>query len=179
MDPLTHTCSGIIIGHALRPAEPVRRLTLLLAGLAAFSPDVDAVSYLWGPDAYYLFHHTYTHTLVGMAVLALSLAAIEKIWVVSLSFTRLLALNLAGCSIHLLGDLIALWPLHILWPFSDHDFTLHWTGDFDLVVMILVCLTAGLAETDQLRAYVWWLIAGCVVLLVAYFVFFPGWAGLQ
>ncbi len=179
MDPLTHTCSGILIGQGLYPAASVRRLTLLVLGLAAFSPDFDAASYLWGSDAYYHFHHAYTHTLVGIAVLALSLAGIESIWIASLSFTRLFALNLAGCSIHLVGDLIALWPLHILWPFSDHDFTLQWTGDFDLAVMILICLTAGLAETDQFRSYARWLIACCVLLLMAYFVFFPGWAGLQ
>ena len=46
MDPITHTCSGILLGQGLRPLTAVRKTTLLVAGLAAFAPDVDSVSYL-------------------------------------------------------------------------------------------------------------------------------------
>ncbi len=89
---------------------------LLVAGLAAFAPDVDSVSYLWGSDTFYRLHHTYTHTLVGLVVVALVLAAIESRWLKNLSFTRLLGINLGGGVLHLCGDMIALWPLRILWP---------------------------------------------------------------
>ena len=94
MDPITHTCSGILLGQGLRPLTAVRRTTLLVAGLAAFSPDVDSVSYLWGADAFYRVHHTYTHTLVGLVVVALVLATIESRWLTNLSFSRLLWINL-------------------------------------------------------------------------------------
>lgn len=66
MDPITHTCSGILLGQRLRPLTAVRKTTLVVARLAAFAPDVDSVSYLWGADAFYRVHHTYTHTLVGL-----------------------------------------------------------------------------------------------------------------
>jgi len=60
MDPIAHTCSGILLGQGLRPLTAVRKTTLLVAGLAALSPDVDSVSYLWRTDAFYRVHHTYT-----------------------------------------------------------------------------------------------------------------------
>jgi membrane-bound metal-dependent hydrolase YbcI (DUF457 family) len=175
MDPITHTCSGILIGQGLCPQPAVRRKTLLVIGLAAFAPDFDSVSYLWGSEAFFRLHHTYTHTLVGIAVLALVLAGIESRWLKELSFTHLLALNLAGCTIHLCGDLIALWPLHLLSPFSDHDFALHWTRDFDYIVLGVIVVATGLSETDGLQHRVPWIIAGAFLLLAAYFMFIPGW----
>ena len=174
VDPITHTCSGILIGQGLRPDLAVRRKTLLVTGLAAFAPDFDSVSYLWGSDAFYRLHHTYTHTLVGIVVLAVILASIEHRWLKEFSFSRLLVLNLAGCTIHLCGDLIALWPLRLLWPFSEHDFTLHWTRDFDYVVLGVVVVATGLSETDGFQHRAPWIIAGAFLLLAAYFIFIPG-----
>ncbi len=80
MDPITHTCSGILLGQGLRPLTAVRKATLLVGGLAAFAPDIDSVSYLWGSEVFYRVHHTYTHTVVGVIVVALVLAAIESRW---------------------------------------------------------------------------------------------------
>ncbi len=48
MDPVTHICSRVLIGQALRPAAPRRRHTLLVMGVVAVAPDLGAVSYLWG-----------------------------------------------------------------------------------------------------------------------------------
>jgi membrane-bound metal-dependent hydrolase YbcI (DUF457 family) len=177
MDPITHTCSGILIGQGLRPQPSVRRNTLMVAGLAAFAPDFDSVSYLWGADAFYRLHHTYTHTLVGIVVLAFLLAGLESRWLKELSFARLFKINLASCTIHLCGDLIALWPLHILWPFSEHDFVLKWTHDFDYVVLGVVVVAMGLAEVDNFRHRAPWIIAGAALLLAAYFILTPGWGG--
>ena len=103
------------------------------------------------------------------------LAMIERRWLMNLSFARLLAINLGGGAIHLCGDMIALWPLHLLWPFTDHDFVLQWTTDFDYVVLAVVIIATGLAETDGLQHRAPWIIAGAVLLLVAYFLFIPGW----
>ena len=175
MDPITHTCSGILLGQGLRPLTAVRNTTLVVAGLAAFAPDVDSISYLWGSDTFYRVHHTYTHTLWGLVLMALLLAVIESRWIKTLSFSRLLGLNLLGGGIHLCGDMIALWPLRILWPFSDHDFVLKWTGDFDYVVLAVVVMATGLSETDGLQHRAPWIIAGGFLILISYFLFFPGW----
>ena len=175
MDPITHIGSGILLGQGLRPLTAVRKSTLLVAGLAAFSPDIDSVSYLWGADTFYRVHHTYTHTLVGLVVVALVLAMIERGWLRNLSFARLLGINLGGGAIHLCGDMIALWPLHLLLPFNDHDFVLQWTSDFDYVVLAVVIVATGLAETDGFQHRAPWIIAGAVLLLIAYFLFIPGW----
>jgi membrane-bound metal-dependent hydrolase YbcI (DUF457 family) len=187
MDALTHTCSGILIGQALRPIPAVRKQTLVVLGLAAFAPDVDVISYLWGAEVYSHFHHAHSsgpgrgpgRAIFGAAVLAVVLAGIEWKWVTDISFLRLFGLNLLGCSLHLLGDLIALWPLPLLWPWSDHGFALRWTGDFDLVVMIVVGIATGLAATDKLQDRGPWVLAGVVLILAVYFWWFPGAAGLR
>lgn len=179
MDALTHTCSGILIGQALRPLPAVRRRTLMVLGLAALAPDIDAISYLWGPEVYSRFHHTYTHTILGVVVLTAVLAGFERTWIKDISFPRLLALNLAGSSLHLVGDLVALWPVRLLLPWKDHDFALRWTGDFDLVVLVVVGLATGLAATDRLQNLTRWVFGGVMLILVGYFWWFPGVAGLQ
>lgn len=179
MDPLTHCCSGILIGQALRPRPEVRGQTLLVLGLAALAPDLDALSYLWGPEVYGRLHHAYTHTLLGLVILSLALAGFERAWIRGISFERLLVLNLLGVGVHLLGDLVALWPLRLLWPWSNRDFVLWWTGDFDLVVLIVVGLGTGLAATDNLQDRAPWILAGVILILVGYFRWFPGAAGLQ
>ncbi len=53
MDPITHICSGVLAGQTLRPATTLHRPTLLVLAFAAFAPDVDAVSYLWGAEVFY------------------------------------------------------------------------------------------------------------------------------
>lgn len=179
MDPLTHVCSGVLIGQALRPIPSIRKQTLLVLGLAAAAPDLDATSYLWGPHAYARFHHSYTHTLLGLAILALVLAGIEKIFLARFSFNRLLALNSIAVTVHLAGDLVAVWPLRILWPWSGRGFVLRWTGDFDLVVLVVVGLATGLAATDAMHERALWILGGVVLILVGYFFWFPGIAGLQ
>jgi hypothetical protein len=112
---------------------------------------------------------------VGIGILALVLAGIERRWLTELSFGRLLVLNLAGGLIHLCGDLIALWPLHILSPFSNYDFALHWTRDFDYIVLGVMVVATGLSETDGLQHRAPWIVAGTFLLLTAYFMFIPGW----
>ncbi len=178
MDPITHTCSGILIGQGLRPDPAIRMKMLLVTGLAAFAPDFDSASYLWGADAYFRLHRTYTHTLVGITVLALVLAGIERVWLKEFSFVRLFALNLAGCAIHIVGDLVARWPLRLLWPVSEYNFTLQWTGDFDYVVLGVMVVAAGLSETDGFQKHAPWIIAASLLLLAAYFLFIPGWAAV-
>jgi inner membrane protein len=157
----------------------VRKQTLFVLGLAAFAPDVDAISYLWGPEVYGRVHHAYTHTLLGGAILAPALAGIERMWIAGISFPRLLALNLVGFAVHLLGDLIAVWPIRLFWPWRDHDFVLRWTGDFDLVVLSVVGLATGLAAVDRLRGWERWIVGLATLLLIVYFVWMPGVAGLQ
>ena len=179
MDPLTHVCSGVLLGQALRPASAVRLSTLLILGAAAFAPDLDAVSYLWGADVYGRVHHSYTHALPGLAAVATALAGVETLWLPAISFVRLLLMNAAGVTLHLLGDLVTVWPLRILWPWSDRDFVLRWTGDFDLAVLVVVGLATGLAATDNLRAHARWIALAAAAILAVYFLFFAGAAGLR
>ncbi len=114
MDPITHTCSGILLGQGLRPLTACGNRRCWWRDSPRSRRISIPFSYLWGADAFALVHHTYTHTLVGLVVMALVLATIEHRWLMNLSFARLLGINLGGGAIHLFGNMIALWPLHLL-----------------------------------------------------------------
>ena len=176
MDPITHTCSGILLGQGLRPITAVRKIDAAGGGHWPRSPRISMPSVISGERTPFIVSITPTHIrLWGLVVVALVLAMIERRWLTNLSFARLLGINLGGGAIHLCGDMIALWPLHLLWPFNDHDFVLQWTSDFDYVVLAVVIVATGLSETDGFQDRAPWIIAGAVLLLVAYFLFIPGW----
>ena len=94
----------------------------------------------------------------------------------SLSLARLLGINLGGGAPSVRR---ATWSRSghstLLWPFSDHDFVLQWTSDFDYAVLSVVVVATGLSETDGFQHRALWIIAGAFVLLMAYFLFIPGW----
>jgi len=122
LDVIDHAFSGGLIGLALEPgpflrdpAKPRARWPLL-GVLAATFPDVDAVSYLWGADTFARVHQTYTHNILAFLLLPPLVALALRIE------QRGIALFYAGMAAHLLGDVIATWPLRFLLPFSDRGF---------------------------------------------------------
>jgi membrane-bound metal-dependent hydrolase YbcI (DUF457 family) len=88
-------------------------------------------------------------------------------------------LSSIGLAVHLAGDAVAVWPLRMLWPWAGQDFVLRWTGDFDLAVLAAVGLATGLAATDVMRERAPWILGAVVLILVGYFLWVPGIAGLQ
>src|SRR3954471_12588721 len=117
MEPFGHVLSGICLAQALRPAkgdsEP-RGWWPALGGFAAFFPDVDSVTYLFGPDAFQRYHQFYTHSLIAFAVApALLTFAVRRLTKNPPSFGRTLAVLQGGMALHLLGDTIAHWPLRL------------------------------------------------------------------
>ena len=48
-------------------------------------------------------------------------------------------------------------------------------ADFRKQVLAVVVVATGLSETDGFQHRAHWIIAGAFVLLVAYFLFIPGW----
>jgi hypothetical protein len=62
-----HAGLGWLVGVAT-PASDHRLRNWCLA--ASVLPDVDAVTYLWGPEAYGRYHHTFGHNVFLGAALA-------------------------------------------------------------------------------------------------------------
>jgi len=87
--------------------------------LAALLPDLDAITWLFGEDIYFKYHHMLTHGMLFSVILS-SLAIYsckeQSKWKVLL-WTQLSFFS------HYLGDyFFTRFPMYYFWPFSDATF---------------------------------------------------------
>lgn len=131
--------------------------------LASNLPDIDIVLEARSDAAYLLFHRGLTHSLVGLVVLPLVLAA--GLWWAYGGRTRfrwLALVSAAGIAVHLLYDLVTAWGTMLLFPFSAERFALDWLFIVDLVTWALpiAVLLISRARPERSRAAVAaWLLA--------------------
>jgi inner membrane protein len=142
MDNLTHTLTGLALARAGLNKFP--RATLL-AIIAANIPDIDMVSWLQGPLRTLEIHRGYTHSLIGLPVMALLAVGITA----GVSRRRLpwLLAWLIGCicvGSHLLLDLFTSYGIRLLLPFSSRWFYLDLFSLVDWIVLaVLLIAWAG------------------------------------
>lgn len=89
---------------------------------AAVLPDVDAVAYLFGPEAYGRYHHTFGHNVfLGLAVAAA--AALHHRGAGARRALVAASLVAVAFATHLLTDMkLSAYAVHLLWPVSDRGF---------------------------------------------------------
>jgi membrane-bound metal-dependent hydrolase YbcI (DUF457 family) len=121
---------------------------MLVAGTLA---DIDLVTVLFGPAAYFFGRRTYTHSVVGLLLIIAISAGIaffcdarkkEKV------ATILGAVSLAA-AIHLALDLCGSDGVALLWPFRANRFALDWLPAVD--AWILALLLAGILLPELFR----------------------------
>ena len=136
MDNVSHTLTGWALSRAAGSRPPPG--TTLALVLASNLPDIDIVLEARSDAAYILFHRGLTHSLVGLAVLPLALAA--ALWWAYGGRTRfgwLALVSAAGVAMHLLYDVVTSWGTMLLYPFSSERFALDWLFIVDLVTWAL------------------------------------------
>jgi len=80
--------------------------------LGALLPDLDSVSYLFGPEAYGKHHHTFGHSVFTGLLFCAAATAHCRSW-------KALGLSLLCFGSHLLTDAwLSGWLLYLFWPFS-------------------------------------------------------------
>lgn len=106
--------------------------------LASNLPDIDIVLEARSDAAYILFHRGLTHSLVGLGLLPVALAA-GLYWAYGgrTRFGWLALVSAAGVAMHLLYDLVTSWGTMLLYPFSSERFALDWLFIVDLVTWAL------------------------------------------
>ena len=129
MDPVCHT----LVGGALAQAGLKRRTALGTATLliAANLPDADVLAYVDGPTTALWFRRGWTHGVLAWVVLPLLLTGVmlvaDRLW----RRTRggepanpraLLVLSVVGVLSHPLLDLLNVYGVRLLMPFSDRWF---------------------------------------------------------
>jgi hypothetical protein len=107
-----HASLGWVIGNS---GATTRRLRAWCV-LGAVLPDIDAVPYVFGAEAYGRWHHTFGHNIFLWGLFALVAAWHCRSWA-GLAFAG------AAFGSHLLTDaFFSGWKLYLLWPLSQEGF---------------------------------------------------------
>jgi inner membrane protein len=144
MDPLTHIAAGALAARAVADRFSPGRVALFCL-IAAIVPDLDSVVGL-GPEEYLLHHRAFTHSLLGMAVLAMPLAGIGKLFLRQTSFASLYLLGYGVMLLQVYLDLATTFGTQILWPFTDRRFAFPGTFiidpflTFGLIALLILSL---------------------------------------
>ena len=149
MEVFGHAFSGVLLAQLLEPQEARKAPVWVwpaLGAAAALVPDVDGISILGGADAFKAWHQIYTHNVIAFAIapplIALAARALTKR---RFSYASLLALFWLGMALHLIGDVIAQWPLRFLYPFSPVGWSFQLIPRDFSIGLALILMTAGLA----------------------------------
>jgi inner membrane protein len=158
MDPATHTLFSLVLARA-GASRLTRGATglLIVSGVAA---DLDLLSYFGGPNAFYRFHGTLLHSLVGSVLLALAIAELAIVLdrrragnhlpgSPPLRFSGVFAACAIGCAGHLLLDSFGDNAIRLGWPFYTSWWCLNFTPTFALWIFLI--LLAGVALPALLR----------------------------
>ena len=141
MDNLTHTLTGLALARAGLNKFP--RATLL-AMIAANIPDIDMVSWFEGRIRTLEIHRGYTHSLIGLPVMAL--VAVGLTAVISRRRLPWLLAWLFACicvGSHLLLDLFTSYGIRLLLPFSSQWFYLDIFSLVDWIVLTVLSIACA------------------------------------
>ena len=149
MDVFGHVALSVLIGRSVAPGPELRRVTTAGALSGGLLPDVDAVSYLWGAEVFARVHQVYTHNVVALLVLPALVAGVGGL--LGVDRRALFVATFAGMAGHLVGDVIGLWPVPLLLPFSDARVAFFLLEqDFSLGLDLVLVLGAELMFWDPI-----------------------------
>jgi len=155
VDNVSHSLAGWALSRAAgRTRPPGTTLALILASNL---PDIDIVLEARSDAAYLLFHRGLTHSLIGLVILPLVLAA--GLWWGYRGRTRFGWFALVcgcGVALHLLYDVATSWGTMLLYPFSAERSALDWLFIVDFVTwtMPIAALLVGRQWPGRARAAV-------------------------
>jgi membrane-bound metal-dependent hydrolase YbcI (DUF457 family) len=150
VDIATHALSSYALARGFFP----RRHWPVIAGmiLAGTFADIDLLSALLGPAAYFAGHRTYTHSFLG-ALLIIAVAALFTIFVAKKqteSISSLLLPLAAASFLHIVLDLFQSEGVTLLWPFSISRFALDWLPTIDPWILAILIVGIFLPELFRL-----------------------------
>lgn len=178
MDFIGHVSSGILLGRLIAPNDTIseRKYYLGVCVGASLLPDLDAVSYLVGPDTFAAIHQHYTHTIFALLLFPVLFTSIVHAFHKSHSWIRTYALSIAAMLLHLGGDLIAHWPLQFFYPLSEKGWAFGFIQkDFSIVIDLILAVGAIITFYDKAISYRR-LISILTFLVVLFYIFFgPGY----
>jgi inner membrane protein len=149
MDNVTHTLTGLALARAgLKRFTPHGTLLLIIA---ANLPDIDIVSWFKGWLAVIENHRGYTHSLIGLPVMAgLAVLLTALLARKRLAWPGACLIALIGVISHLLLDWSMSYGVRPLIPFSSRWFHLDWYPLLDWVVLAMLAVAWLAPELGKL-----------------------------
>lgn len=159
MDSLTHIAIGACIGVVIARKLPVRT-AIFWGALFQSLPDIDFVSALWNTQADQLLaHRGFTHSLLFLLLATPSLAWLAEKWNRRKPVSRRQWLFFAGIQllVHLLIDVLNVYGVGWLEPFSHHRFAFNWifVADPFFTIVPLIVMLALLLAGKKLNVVRW------------------------
>lgn len=141
MDNVTHSLTGLALARAgLNRFSPHATALLIVS---ANAPDIDIVAALKGSLAYLEAHRGYTHSLLGLPVMAfVSVLFVAGIFRRKLPWGKAWLLCAIGVASHLLLDWTNSYGTRLLLPFSSRWFHLDITALYDGWIMAALVVAA-------------------------------------
>ena len=123
MDPISHVAWGIVATNLL-PEPDAMLPRIVIASVAAAAPDFDFVTKFFKNIYFLKYHHSVTHSLVGVSVMGLAIAFLGRLAFPEIAFGEAYLVALVAGVSHCVLDLI----MHgtgamVLWPFSRRMIT--------------------------------------------------------
>lgn len=157
MDNLTHTLTGFAISYA--GLNRKTRYATLAIVIGVNLPDIDMISRLWGNVAYLKYHRGITHSIIGVSVLALLLAA--TVYFLGkrarpakkgppLNGRWLLAACLIAAASNPLLDLTNSYGVRPFMPFNNHWYALDIVPIVDPLLLMILIAGLGLPALFRL-----------------------------
>jgi membrane-bound metal-dependent hydrolase YbcI (DUF457 family) len=150
LDIATHALASFALARAFFPRRrwPVF-LGMIFAGTLA---DIDLLSALFGPAAYFTARRTFTHSLPALLVI-IALAIVFTRYLSKKQpeplRTLFLPLSLAA-ALHIVLDLLQSEGVAVLWPFRSTRFAADWLPPIDPWILTLLILGCFLPEFFRL-----------------------------
>lgn len=133
MDNLTHSLIGAAVANAGLKQKYGRGTTWALV-IASNLPDLDV---FWGfidPRPSFAYRRMFTHGILGVPLLCLAGAVLQRRFFPNLTFKTTFLLYLLGAVLHVLFDLANSFGVVVLYPFSRHRFEFCWLFIIDLAL---------------------------------------------
>ena len=118
MDPVSHVAWGIVATNLL-PEPDAALPRIVIAAAAAAAPDLDFVTKFFKNIYFLKYHHSVTHSLVGVSVMGLGIAFLGRLVFPEVGFWEAYLVALvAGVSHCLLDTIMHSTGAMVFWPFS-------------------------------------------------------------
>jgi membrane-bound metal-dependent hydrolase YbcI (DUF457 family) len=141
MDSLTHGLASFAITRTFFPRAT--RATIVGAVVGGAVADLDAFSAYFGPASFLAWNRTYTHSIIGVfliaAVSAAAVAAFHRNRKgQSVPFLTMFLPIFCASALHLVMDLCQSEGVELFWPFQPRRFFLDWVAHLDLWIFAIL-----------------------------------------